>query len=69
MEYNNADGKDEVLYRWKAGWSTTMQMERMKYYTGGRLDGVQQCRRKRLKYYTGGRLESNAGGKTEVLSR
>jgi hypothetical protein len=27
MEYNNAGGKAEVLYRWMAGW-TTMQVEK-----------------------------------------
>ncbi len=36
--------KAEVLYRWKARWSKLQVEKRLKYYTGGTLDGVQQCR-------------------------
>jgi hypothetical protein len=64
---------------WKAVWSTMQvekakvlyQVERLKYYTGGRLENNaggkaevlfrwkagEQCRWKMMKYYTGGRLD------------
>ncbi len=57
--------KAEVLYRWKAGWSTKQAEVLYRW----KLDGV-QCRWKRRRYYTGGRLyEVMQMEKAELLYR